>query len=294
MFKRARVAMRVTATLFLVAVALVVAGALWRYYTAAPWTRDGTVRVQVANIAPQISGQITELHVHDNQVVHRGDVLYVIDPFDFRVSLAEAQATAQERDDDMRNKQAEAARRQALTTLSTSVEEKQTYRNTAEQAAAAYAAAVAQLNQAKINLERTNVRSTVNGVVTNLLMRVGDYATTGTANVQVVDTDSFWIDGYFEETKLGAIHIGDRAEALLMGYRQPVIGHVQSITLGISNANATPSTQGLPSVNPVYTWVRLAQRVPVRIHIDTIPGGIVLVAGMTATVGIVASPATRN
>lgn len=289
MFKRARLVMRVTATLFLVAVALVVAGALWRYYTEAPWTRDGTVRVQVANIAPQISGQITELRVHDNQVVHRGDVLYVIDPFDFRVALASAQATAQERDDDMRNKQAEATRRQALTTLSTSVEEKQSYRNTAEQAAAAYASAVAQLSQAKINLQRTMVRSTVNGVVTNLLMRVGDYATTGTANVQVLDTDSFWIDGYFEETKLGAIHVGDRAEALLMGYRQPVIGHVQSITLGISNANAAPSTQGLPSVNPVYTWVRLAQRVPVRIHIDTVPAGITLVAGMTATVGVVSA-----
>nr|WP_321985657.1 HlyD family secretion protein [uncultured Lichenicoccus sp.] len=289
MFKRARVLMRITATLFLVTVALVVAVALWRYYTEAPWTRDGTVRVQVANIAPQISGQITELHVHDNQVVHRGDILYVIDPFDFRVSAAEAQATAQERDDDMRNKQAEAARREALTNLSTSAEEKQTYRDTAEQAAAAYASAVAQVSQARINLERTVVRSTVNGVVTNLLMRVGDYATTGTANIQIVDTDSFWIDGYFEETKLAAIHIGDRAEALLMGYRRPVIGHVQSVTLGISNSNATPSTQGLPSVNPVYTWVRLAQRVPVRIHIDSIPAGVTLVAGMTATVGIVSA-----
>ena len=279
--------MRVTATLCLVAIAIVVAASLWHYYTAAPWTRDGTVRVQVANIAPQIGGQIIEVHVHDNQVVHKGDVLYVIDPFDYQVALASANATVQMRHADMDFANANARRRNDLTTLSTSIEEKQQYGSTAEQATANYAGAMAQLSQAKINLQRTRVVSTVNGVVTNLLMRAGDYATTGTANIQVVDTDSFWIDGYFEETKLGAIHVGDRAEALLMGYRRPVIGHVASFTLGISNANATPSTQGLPSVNPVYTWVRLAQRIPVRIHIDTIPAGVVLVAGMTATVEVV-------
>ncbi len=278
--------MRITATLCLVAVALVVGASLWRYYTQEPWTRDGDVRVQVADIAPQIGGQIVEVHVHDNQVVHKGDLLYVIDPVDYQIALASADATVQMRKADMHFAIANAQRRNDLTTLSTSVEEKQQYGTTAEQATANYAGAMAQLAQAKINLQRTRVLSTVNGVVTNLLMRVGDYATTGTANIQLIDTDSFWIDGYFEETKLGAIHVGDRAEAWLMGYRRPVTGHVQSITLGISDANATPSIQGLPSVNPVYTWVRLAQRIPVRIHIDSVPPGIVLVAGMTATVEI--------
>ncbi len=219
--------------------------------------------------------------------MRKGDILYVIDPVDFRIALASAEANVQGRQAHMHVAQSNSQRRSELTTLSTSLEEKQQYAGTAEQATAQYATAVAQLSPAKINLQRTEVRSTVNGIVTNPLMRIGDYASTGTANIQVLDTDSFWIDGYFEETKLDAIHVGDTARAVLMGYARPVIGHVESLTLGISNTNATPATQGLPSVNPVYTWVRLAQRIPVRIHIDTVPAGVVLAAGMTATVDIV-------
>jgi hypothetical protein len=123
-------------------------------------------------------------------------------------------------------------------------------------------------------------------------MRVGDYARAGTSNISVIDTDSFWIDGYFEETKMAGICVGDRAEAKLMGYSQPIIGHVETITRGISTSNAALGTQGLPNVDPVYTWVRLAQRVPVRISIDTVPAGVPLVSGMTATVTV--RPAAEN
>jgi multidrug resistance efflux pump len=126
----------------------------------------------------------------------------------------------------------------------------------------------------------------VNGYVTNLLMRVGDYAHAGTTNVSVIDADSYWIDGYFEETKMAHVCVGDRAEAALMGYRDPIVGRVESVTRGISVSNAAPSTQGLPSVDPVYTWVRLAQRVPVRIRITDVPAGIPLVSGMTVTVTV--------
>jgi multidrug resistance efflux pump len=134
----------------------------------------------------------------------------------------------------------------------------------------------------------------VNGYVTNLLMRVGDYALAGTTNISVIDADSYWIDGYFEETKMAHVCVGDRAEAALMGYRDPIVGRVQSVTRGISVSNAAPSTQGLPNVNPVYTWVRLAQRVPVRIRITDIPAGIPLVSGMTATVTIRGAEARKS
>jgi hypothetical protein len=126
----------------------------------------------------------------------------------------------------------------------------------------------------------------VNGYVTNLLMRVGDYALAGTNNISVIDADSYWIDGYFEETKMAHVCVGDRAEAALMGYRDPIVGRIATVTRGISVSNATPSTQGLPNVDPVYTWVRLAQRVPVRIRITDVPPGIPLVSGMTATITI--------
>jgi len=275
---------RLVATTVILALAMLAGVVVWQFYVTAPWTRDGRVRVQVANIAPQVSGQIVELKVVDNQAVRKGDVLYVIDPFDFKVSISSAEAELQNRQADLQVKQVQSARRQALSTVSTSVEEKQQYAGTAKIAEAALASAQAQLSQAKINLERTEVRSPVNGRVTNLLLRVGDYAQTGTANVRVVDTDSFWVDGYFEETKMANIRVGQPAEMALMGYATSLRGTVESVTLGIATSNAAPSTQGLPSVDPVYTWVRLAQRVPVRVRIDHVPPGVTLVAGMTATV----------
>lgn len=277
---------RLVATALILGVAVLAATVVWQFYVTAPWTRDGRVRVQVANIAPQVSGSIVALKVEDNQEVKVGDVLYVIDPFDFEVSVTSAEAEVKNREADLQVKQAQAARRAALSTVSTSVEEKQQYAGTAKIAEAALDTAKAQLEQARKNLERTQVRSTVNGRVTNLLLRVGDYAATGTANVRVIDTDSFWIDGYFEETKMAHIRIGARAEMALMGYAAPLHGTVESVTLGISTANAAPSTQGLPNVDPVYTWVRLAQRVPVRIRIASVPPEVRLVAGMTATVVI--------
>jgi RND family efflux transporter MFP subunit len=281
---RAAKLFRLAATGVILLAAFVAAVFVWEFYVEAPWTRDGRVRVQVANIAPQVSGQIVEVKVSDNQNVKKGDVLYVIDPVDFEVSVKSADAEVKNREADLSVKSAQASRREQLSTVSTSIEEKQIFAGNAKIASAALEGAQAQLRQAQINLERTQVRSTVNGRVTNLLMRVGDYARSGTSNISIVDTDSYWIDGYFEETKMANIHVGATADIALMGYAQHLRGTVQSVTLGISTANAAPSTQGLPDVNPVYTWVRLAQRVPVRIRIEAVPPEVPLVAGMTATI----------
>jgi multidrug resistance efflux pump len=259
---------------------------IWDFYVAAPWTRDGSVRAQVAGVAPLVSGQITEIRVVDNQYVHQGDVLYVIDPFDFQDALDTDRAMLRQKAADLQVKQVEAQRRQHLTELSTTAEEQQVFVGSAVQAQAAFDAAQQQLAQADINLKRTQVRSPVNGFVTNLLMRVGDFAHAGIINISVIDADSYWIDGYFEETKMAHVCVGDRAEAALMGYRDPIVGRVESVTRGISVSNAAPSTQGLPNVDPVYTWVRLAQRVPVRIQITHVPPGVPLVSGMTATITI--------
>jgi RND family efflux transporter MFP subunit len=274
------------ATLGAILLALLMALVTWDYYVTAPWTRDGRVRVQVASVAPQVSGQITELRVGDNQYVHKGDVLYVIDPFDFEVALREAKARAQQRAADLQVKEVQSERRQRLSRLATTAEEQQTFAGASIQAKAAFEAAQQQVAQADINLHRTDVRSPVNGYVSNLLMRVGDFAHEGAANISVIDTDSYWLDGYFEETKLARVCIGDRVEAKLMGYAQPILGHVATVTRGIGVSDGASGIQGLPNVNPVYTWVRLAQRVPVRIAIDSVPAGIPLVSGMTATVTV--------
>ena len=290
----ARETLKTAATLFILVLAVAAALIIWDSYVTAPWTRDGSVRAQVASIAPQVSGQITEVRVVDNQYVHQGDVLYVIDPFDFQVTLDTDKAQLRQKAADVQVKRMQAERRQHLSDLATTPEEQQLYVGNATQAQAAFDAAQQQVAQADINLKRTQVRSPVNGYVTNLLMRVGDYAHAGTANISVIDADSYWIDGYFEETKMAHVCVGDRAEAALMGYRDPVMGRVQSVTRGISVSNATPSTQGLPSVDPVYTWVRLAQRVPVRIRITDLPAGVPLVSGMTATVTIRGSEAQQS
>ena len=166
------------------------------------------------------------------------------------------------------------------------MQERQSYAASAVAAQARYQQAQANLEQARVNLERTEIHSPVNGWVTNLVIRLGDYADVGERVISVVDADSFWVDGYFRETQLHAIREGDPARIKLMGYSDLVRGHVGSISRGINMTNAMPDQQGLATVNPTYTWVRLAQRVPVRIEIDQVPDGVTLVAGMTATVQI--------
>ena len=281
-----RFVLRKVATAGIAVVAVAVALVTWDQYNAGPWTRNGRVRVHVASVAPQISGQIRELRIADNQFVHKGDILYVIEPFDFEVALRAHKATLQQKIADLNVKQLQSERRNRLSDLSASVEQKQVYEGSALQAKAAVDAAQEQVSQAEINLQRTEVRSPVNGIVTNLLLREGDYAHQGATNVSIIDADSYWVDGYFEETKLARLCVGDRAEAKLMGYSAPIIGHIATVTRGISVSNAAASTQGLPNVDPVYTWVRLAQRVPVRIAIDNVPAGVPLVSGLTATVTI--------
>jgi RND family efflux transporter MFP subunit len=261
-------------------------GAMWQAYMGAPWTRDGTVRAYVVTMAPEVSGRIVELPVADNQFVHKGDLLMLIDPTNYKIAVSLAEAAVQQAEANAQNTQREAQRRQELTTLAVTVEEKQTYASNAQVAQAQQQQAAANLNQARVNLERTEIRSPVNGWVTNLLAQLGDYATVGQNEISVVDADSFWIDGYFEETNLGSIREGDPVSIKLMGYRQIVRGHVGSIARGINVANAQPNGQGLATVNPIFTWVRLAQRVPVRIRIDAVPDGVRLVAGMTATVQV--------
>jgi len=233
-----------------------------------------------------VAGQIVQLPVADNQFVHKGDLLMVIDPTNYKIAVSLAEAAVQQAEVTAQNAERESKRRQELTTLAVTVEEKQTFASTAVAAQAQYQQAVANLDQARVNLDRTEIRSPVNGWVTNLLAQLGDYATVGQNKISLVDADSFWVDGYFEETNLGAIRVGDPASIKLMGYSQIVRGHVGSIARGINVSNAQPNGEGLATVNPIFTWVRLAQRIPVRIQIDQVPEGVVLAAGMTATVQI--------
>jgi len=241
-------------------------------------------------MAPEVAGRIVELPAKDNQFVHKGDLLMVIDPTNYKIAVNLNEAAVQQAQANAENSEREAKRRQELTDLAVTTEIKQTYASNAVIAQAQSQQAVANLDQARVNLERTQIRSPVNGWVTNLLAQLGDYATVGENIISLVDADSFWVDGYFEETNLEPIRVGDPASIKLMGYSDIVRGHVDSIARGINVANAQPNGQGLATVNPIFTWVRLAQRIPVRIHIDQVPEGVVLAMGMTATVQIDPQP----
>jgi RND family efflux transporter MFP subunit len=253
----------------------------------APWTRDGTVRAYVVTMAPEVAGRIVKLAVADNQFVHKGEVLFEIDPADYQIALEQAQAQAQ-RDGAALDYARENENRKATLAkegwATTDIYQQTT--STLHQSEGVVALDKAAVAKAQLDLSRTVIRSPVNGYVTNLLAQLGDYATVGQKLISIVDADSFWIDGYFEETSLGRIHDGDPATVKLMGYSQLVLGHVGGVARGINIPNAQPDQAGLASVNPIFTWVRLAQRVPVRIHIDQVPDGVRLVAGMTATVQV--------
>ena len=276
----------VLVTLITVGVASLLAWQMWHVYMEAPWTRDGRVRAYTVTMAPEVAGRIVELPVVDNQFVHKGDLLMVIDPTDYVIAVRQAAALVDQAKADLENKQREARRRAELSTLSTSIEEQQTFASSAIAAAANYQQTQESLRRAQVNLARTRIFAPVNGYVTNLASQLGDYATVGQLNISLVNSDSFWVDAYFEETNLADIHEGDPVTLRLLAYRQIVRGHVEGIARGIEVANAQSDPSGLANVNPIFTWVRLAQRVPVRIHLDKVPDGVRLVAGLTATVQI--------
>jgi RND family efflux transporter MFP subunit len=277
----------VLVTLGVVALAVGLGWIAWDTYMGTPWTRDGTLRAYVVTMAPEVSGRIVELPVVDNQFVHKGDLLMVIDPTDYRIAVSRAEAAVVQTQVNARNAEREAERREHLVTIdAVAVEQAQTFQSTAVAARADYDQAVANLNQARVNLARTQIRSPVNGWVTNLLVQREDFAAVGQNEISLVNADSFWVDAYFEETHLRSIHYGDIAKIKLMSYSHIAIGHVASIARAINVPNAQPNDQGVATTNPIFTWVRLAQRIPVRIQIDRVPEGVHLVAGMTATVEI--------
>lgn len=281
---------RYALTLCLVAVSAFIALKAWNHYERTPWTRDGRVGVDVVQIAPEVSGTVNAVSVVDNQYVRRGDILYKIDPERLRLAVALAEAEVEAKRQDVIVRQATARRHSQLKDV-VSQEAAQQSSGAAAVAGAAYQSAVAALDLAKLNLARSTVRAPVDGYVTNLRLRPGDYATAGVTKVAVLDTASFWITGYFEETKIRQIRVGDQARIMLMGFAQPVTGHVESLGRGIENSNDAPGHLGLPNVAATFSWVRLAQRIPVRIKIDRAPSDVELAAGMTATVEILASNA---
>ena len=278
--------LRVLLTVAVAVVAVVMVVRAYDRYTTIPTTRDGRVRAYVVTVAPEIAGRVVAVDVIDNAYVRRGDVLFSLDDADPRLALATAQAKLESAMADESYKRALAVRRAKLTDLSISAEVQQQTAAEAAVATAAVAQARADVNKAELDLSRTQVRAPVEGWITNLSLQRGDYANAGQRALSVVDAHSFWVDAYLEETTIPRLREGDPALIELMGERRLLRGHVDSVARGIMNEDASVGANGLATVNPVFTWVRLAQRVPVRIALDQVPDGVRLVAGTTAGVQV--------
>jgi RND family efflux transporter MFP subunit len=259
---------------------------LWDYYMEEPWTRDGHVRADVVPVAPDVAGFVTDVLVHDNQQVARGDVLFRIDRARYDIALRQALAVVEGRRAMLDDADADLKRYRALTP--DVVVSKQRIDQVVAVQASAQAAldqALADLGLAKLNLERSEVRASVSGVVTNMELRPGTYLTPGKGVMALLDSDTLRVEGYFEETKLPRIHIGDAVKVRLLGSDHILRGAVESVAAGIEDRDRSSGTTLLANVNPTFNWVRLAQRVPVRIALNR-TGQNELVAGATATVEV--------
>ena len=281
----ARRTARVVITLLVVAAACWAALRLWDHYERAPWTRDGRVKANVVQIAPDVSGLVTTVPIHDNQPVSTGALLFEVDKARFDLALRQAQTALGAQRIALAQALREDARNAGLGTL-VSLEAREQTRTRVEQARAAVAQAEVSLSAAQLNLQRASVHAPVDGLITNLDLREGGYASAGHPALALVDTQSFYVEGYFEETKLPRIHIGDRVRVVPMGGATALDGTVESITAGIADRDRSTSANLLPSVNPTFNWVRLAQRIPVRVQLDPMPAGMRLVAGQTVTVQV--------
>lgn len=275
---------RFAITFSVLALALFLGLMLWNNYMNSPWTRDGRVRADVVMIAPDVGGLVSNVAVVDNQHVKRGDVLFQIDTVRFEHALHEAQAQAMTLRAEYEMKRHRSQRRAAADNEAVSGEERDDSRLDAEIARARYEEALTRVETAKLDLERSTVRASTDGWISNLLLRKGDYVAQGDKRMAIITEGSFWVYGYFEEHKLSMIRIGDRATMKILGTKFTLKGHVESIARGISDRDNVTDGRLLANVNPIFTWIRLAQRVPVRIHIDDVPKGLDLSAGMTCSV----------
>jgi RND family efflux transporter MFP subunit len=280
---------RVAVTLTVVALALMGGRWLWVRYNVEPWTRDGRIRADIVQVSPDINALVTEVRVKNDQIVQAGDTLFVLDQPRYELALRQADAAVTSAEVALAQARRENARNKGLTDLVTS-EQVDEGQSKVDQLAAQLNAARVARDLARLNLERTTVRAPVNGVVTNVELQPGDYASAGHQVLALVATDTLHVDGYFEETKLPRIRVGDRAVVRIMGIATPLPGQVVSIAAGIEDRERAASSSDLANVNPSFSWVRLAQRIPVRVKLDPPPGDVRLIAGRTAAVSILEPP----
>ncbi|SFO34894.1 p-hydroxybenzoic acid efflux pump subunit AaeA [Candidatus Pantoea varia] len=276
---------RYAITILLVIIAVVIIFRAWVFYTESPWTRDARFAADVVAISPDVTGLITEVPVHDNQLVKKGDTLFVVDRPRYQKALDQAQADVEYYQALVSEKRREAGRRNQLGTSAMSREAIEQSNNDLQTSEHQLAKSVATRDLAVIDLERTTVKAPSDGWVTNLNVYQGEFITRGSVAVALVQQHSFYVLAYLEETKLHGVEKGFRAEVTPLGSNIVLRGTVDSVAAGVTNSSSSVDNKGMATVDSNLEWVRLAQRVPVRIRLDQQPGNR-FPAGTTATVVI--------
>ena len=277
--------LRVLVTALVFGLLLAAVYALWVRYQVEPLTRDGKVRADIVPVAADVAGLVTEVRVHDNQAVHKGDVLLVIDRPRYQLAVQQAEAGLGVQRAALDEAVKEDRRNRALSDVAP-LETIQQGQAKAAELRGALAQGEAALDLARFNLERTLVRAPVDGTVANMTLQPGVYLAAGKPALALVYDQSLRVEGYFEETKLQAVHVGDPVSIRLMGVGEEIRGRVESIEAGVEDRERAGGEADLANVNPTFTWVRLAQRIPVRVAITYVPPHVRLVAGQTATVEV--------
>lgn len=276
---------KVMFTVFFVVLAWMAGKFLWHVYTQEPWTRDGRVKANIYQIAPDVSGLVSDVFVKDNQQVKQGDILLQIDKQRFALAVEFAEANLKQAIAAKELAQHEYQRNQTAGNA-VSTEALERAKVTLAQSEANVLQMQSNLDKAKLDLERSVIRAPENGIITNFDLKQGNYLTAGRAVLALIDDHSFYVEGYFEETKLQYINIGDPVTVVLMGSSVKLTGKVESFAAGIAEQERTTSANLLPSITPNFNWVRLAQRVPVRIKLDNVPEDLRLFSGQTVTIKI--------
>ena len=279
------IVLRVLVTVLMVLIAAVGAHWLWVHYNVDPWTRDGRIRADVVQIGSDVNALVTEVRVRNEQFVRTGDILFVLDRARYELAVRQAQASIAAADAALAQAIRDDRRNLELGTLVTG-EQREQGASRVEELRAQLRGAIVQRDVANLNLQRTIVRASVDGVATNVEVQPGDYAAVGRPLLSLLNTDSIRVEGYFEETKLPRIRLGDRAVVRIIGLRGELHGSVESIAAGIADRERGASGTGLANINPTFSWVRLAQRVPIRIRLESVPDGVRLISGRTVTVSI--------
>ena len=283
--------MRYIITLGAIILAGLVLVNMFQEYLFHPWTRDGHVRAQIIKITPRVGGPIVDLTVLDNQYVNKGDLLFKIDPRTYALSIEQAEAKLKQAQATNLVKEDQARRARNLHKKDKgAISEQALVRkdNDLLVALANVEVAEANLHAANLDMEFTEVRAPVDGYVTNLLLRYGSQTVANQPALALVDTDSFWVHGFFKETQIRNIRPGNKAVIKLMAYPDtPLDGVVENMGWAIAQQDGAPDADLLPTINPSFDWIRLAQRIPVRIRLTHIPEEVELRAGTTASVFII-------